>query len=181
MKWLMGLGALVALMAFGAAAPVGAQDAAELKVGDKAPEFKLVGTDGKTYSLKDFAGKSAVVLAWYPKALTRGCTLECKSLRDSKDELAKYKVAYFGASVDPLDLNKQFIQENSLNFTLLSDPDKSYAKAVGVLNAERGVANRWTFIIDDKGVIRDIDKMVQPPTHGADLVKKLDALGIPKK
>jgi peroxiredoxin Q/BCP len=181
MKWLLGLGALLALALSTLAAPAGAQDAAELKVGDKAPDFKLTGTDGKTYSLKEFAGKSAVVLAWYPKALTRGCTLECKSLRDAKDELAKYKVAYFGASVDPVDLNKQFITENSLNFTLLSDPDKTYAKTVGVLNAERGVANRWTFIIDDKGVIRDIIKTVNPPTHGADLVAKLEALGIPKK
>lgn len=181
MKRLLGLGALLTLMASGAASPVGAQDAAELKVGDKAPEFKLTGTDGKTYSLKEFAGKSAVVLAWYPKALTRGCTLECKSLRDSKDELAKYKVAYFGASVDPVDLNKQFIQENSLNFTLLSDPDKTYAKRVGVLNAERGVANRWTFIIDDQGVVRDIIKTVNPPTHGTDLVARLEVLGIPKK
>ena len=89
MKWLLRLGALVVLAAVGVAAPVRAQDAAELKVGDKAPDFKLVGTDGKTYSLKEFAGKSAVVLAWYPKALTKGCTAECKSLRDSKDELAK--------------------------------------------------------------------------------------------
>lgn len=180
MKWLIGFGALTALAAMLTMAPVAAQDAA-LKVGDKAPDFKLVGTDGKTYSLKDFAGKSAVVLAWYPKALTRGCTAECKSLRDAKDELAKYKVAYFGASVDPVELNKQFIQEHSLNFTLLSDPDKSYAKALGVLNPERGVANRWTFIIDDQGIIRDIDKAVKPATHGTDLVAKLEALGIPRK
>ena len=181
MKWLLSLGALVVLAAVGVAAPVRAQDAAELKVGDKAPDFKLVGTDGKTYSLKEFAGKSAVVLAWYPKALTKGCTAECKSLRDSKDELAKYKVAYFGISVDPVELNKQFIQENSLNFTLLCDPEKGYAKTMGVLNAERGVANRWTFIIDDKGVIRDIDKMVKPASHGTDLVAKFESLGIPKK
>jgi peroxiredoxin len=83
--------------------------------------------------------------------------------------------------VDPVELNKQFIQENSLNFMLLSDPDKTYAKTVGVLNAERGVANRWTFIIDDKGIIRDIDKMVKPMTHGAGLIAKFDSLGIPKK
>jgi peroxiredoxin Q/BCP len=84
MKWLSGLSAVLALVAYGAAAPARAQDAVELKVGDKAPDFKLVGTDGKTYSLKDYAGKSAVVLAWYPKALTQGCTLQCKSLRDSR-------------------------------------------------------------------------------------------------
>ena len=180
MKWLLSLGAL-ALVAFGTLSPVEGQEATELKVGDKAPDFELVGTDGKTYALKDYQGKSAVVLAWYPKALTRGCTLECQSLRDSKDELARYKVAYFGASVDPVDLNKEFITTHNLNFILLSDPEKSYAKAVGVLNPERGVANRWTFIIDEKGIIRDIDKMVKPATHGKDLLARFEALGIPKK
>ena len=95
--------------------------------------------------------------------------------------LSKFKVQYFGASVDPVELNKQFSDKNSYNFPLLSDPDKSYAKALGVLNPANGFANRWTFIIDDKGVIRDIDKMVKPGNHGKDLAAKLEALGIPKK
>lgn len=92
-----------------------------------------------------------------------------------------FKVQYFGASTDPVDLNKQFAEKGKYNFPLLSDPEKSYAKALGVLNPERGFANRWTFIIDDKGIIRDIDKAVKPANHGKDLAAKLEALGVPKK
>src|SRR5687768_11481080 len=96
-------------------------------------------------------------------------------------ELSKYKVQVFGASVDPVELNKQFAEKNSYSFPLLSDPDKNYAKALGVLNPGNGLAFRWTFIIDDQGVIREIDKKVAPANHGKDLAAKLESLGVPKK
>jgi peroxiredoxin Q/BCP len=86
----------------------------------------------------------------------------------------------FGASVDPVDANKKFSENNNYNFVLLSDPDKAYAKALGVLSPA-GFANRWTYIIDKEGVIREIDKMVKVGDHGKDVAAKLDALGIPKK
>lgn len=95
--------------------------------------------------------------------------------------LSKYKVQVFGASVDPVEKNKEFSDKNNYNFVLLSDPDKSYATALGVLNPQNGFAARWTYIIDDKGIIRDIDKGVKPGNHGKDVAAKLDALGIPKK
>ena len=97
--------------------------------------------------------------------------------------LGKYKLQVFGASVDPVDLNKQFAEKNSYNFPLLSDPEKTYAKALGVLNPDpaRPFARRWTYIIDKDGVIREIDKMVKVGSHGKDVAAKLDALGIPKK
>jgi peroxiredoxin Q/BCP len=95
--------------------------------------------------------------------------------------LSKYQVVFFGASVDTPELNKQFSDKNSYNFPLLSDPDKSYAKALGVLNPANGFASRWTYIIDKDGVIREIDKMVKVGSHGKDVAAKLDALGIPKK
>src|SRR5688500_5679846 len=66
--------------------------AVELKVGDKAPNFKLQGSDGKTYSLADFAGKKAVVLAWFPAAFTKGCTIECKNLAMNGDKIRQYDV-----------------------------------------------------------------------------------------
>ena len=69
--------------------------AADLKVGDPAPDFQLQATDGKTYTLADFKGKQAVVLAWFPKAYTRGCTIECKSLAEHGDMIKKYQVTYF--------------------------------------------------------------------------------------
>ena len=77
--------------------------AGELKVGDQAPDFTLQATDGKTYKLSDFKGKQAVVLAWFPKAFTQGCTIECKSLAEHGDMIKKYDVTYFMASVDPLE------------------------------------------------------------------------------
>ena len=67
--------------------------AGELKVGDPAPDFKLPATDGKTYKLSDFKGKQAVVVAWFPKAFTQGCTIECKSLAEHGDMIKKYNVA----------------------------------------------------------------------------------------
>src|SRR2546423_3751520 len=72
----------------------------ELKVGDKAPDFSLPGSDGKTYKLSDFKGKQAVVLAWFPKAFTPGCTKECKSLHENAGKLKPLGIAYFTASVD---------------------------------------------------------------------------------
>ena len=77
--------------------------AAELQVGDPAPDFTLAGSDGKTYTLSQFKGKKAVVLAWFPKAFTSGCTVECKSLAANGDKLRQYEVAYFMASVDAVD------------------------------------------------------------------------------
>ena len=79
---------------------------AELKVGDPAPAFSLEGSDGKTYKLEQFKGKKAVVLAWFPKAFTKGCTKECKSLRANSKALKELKVAYFTASTDDAEHNK---------------------------------------------------------------------------
>src|SRR3954471_4323672 len=119
-------------------------DAPAIKVGDKAPEFSLKGSDGKTYKSSDLKGKTAYVIAWYPKASTRGCTAECKSLAEATSELKKLDIAFFGASVDPLDANKKFAEEVGAKYPLLCDTDKSVAKSFGVLGA-RGMANRWTF------------------------------------
>jgi len=154
--------------------------AAALKVGDAAPDFSLQGSDGKTYKLSDFKGKQAVVLAWYPKALTGGCTMECKSLKESGAELRKFDVAYFAASVDDAALNKQFSDKLSLDFPLLSDPTKETAKAYGVLN-ERGMANRWTFFIDKDGKIAAIDDKVKPEGYGATVAAKLKELKVADK
>ncbi|HET6879707.1 MAG TPA: peroxiredoxin [Pirellulales bacterium] len=159
----------------------GASSAAELKVGDEAPAFSLKGSDGKTYSLKDFKGKKAVVIAWFPKAFTGGCTKECKSMRDDGNGLRKYQVAYFTASVDEPQKNKEFAESLSLDYPILSDPDKSVAQEYGVLNPDRGVTNRWTFYIGKDGKILFIDKSVNTTEHGKDIAHKLDELGVEKK
>jgi peroxiredoxin Q/BCP len=166
----VGLGLAVAL--------TGAARADELKVGDKAPAFTLKGTDGKTYTLDQFKGKKAVVVAWFPKAFTGGCTAECKSFREKGDVLKPLNVAYFTASVDAPDLNKKFAESLDLDYPILSDPDKSVAKAYGVLNEARGVANRWTFYIDKDGVIKEIEKKVNTAQAAPQVAAKVKELGL---
>lgn len=166
------------------AAPAAATaPAVELKVGDVAPAFKLQGSDGKTYSLGDFKGKSAVVVAWFPKAFTSGCTIECKSLAEKGSMIKAYKAKYFMASVDPIEGeqgNKAFAETHKADFPLLSDPTKEVATAYGVLSA-RGFANRWTFYIGADGKITYIDKAVKPATSAEDMAAKLGELGTPKQ
>ena len=163
------------------AAPGAAAEA--LKVGDPAPDFSLQGSDGKTYKLSDFKRKKAVVLAWFPKAFTGGCTAECKSLRESGKEVRKFDVAYFTISVDPVEGekgNKAFAKSLDLDYPILSDPTKETAKAYGVLS-ERGFANRWTFYIGKDGKILFIDEKVNFKAHGADVAAKLKELGVAEK
>lgn len=169
--------ALVTMLGMGTLA-----QAAALAVGDKAPDFKLAASDGKTYSLADFKGKKAVVLAWFPRAFTQGCTVECKSLAANGDKIRKYDVAYFMASVDPVEGekgNKAFAESEKADFPMLGDPTKETAAAYGVLNPERGVATRWTFYIDKNGRIAAIDKAVKPPTSAEDMIAKLSELKVP--
>jgi thioredoxin-dependent peroxiredoxin len=171
-------------MAMGLAMTVGvglmAQAPAELKVGDMAPDFSLQGTDGKLHKLADYRGKKAVVVAWFPKAFTSGCTIECKSLAANGDKIRKFDVAYFMASVDPLEGeggNLAFAKSESADFPLLSDPDKSVATKYGVLSG-RGFANRWTFYIDKSGKVAYIEKTVNPATSAEDMLAKLAQLNV---
>jgi thioredoxin-dependent peroxiredoxin len=165
--------ACAATLHFGAAA------AADLAVGDVAPNFTLEGTDGKTYSLADFKGKQAIVLAWYPKAYTSGCTIECKSLAENGDLIRAYDVTYFMVSVDPIDKNKSFAADQKADFPLLSDPTKGTAKAYGVLTM-MGFASRNTFFIGPDGKILAIDRNVNPASAAQDIAATLAKLNIPK-
>ena len=154
-----------------------APPATELKAGDMAPDFSLQATDGKTYRLSDFRGKQAVVIAWFPRAFTQGCTIECKSLAENGERIRKYQVAYFMASVDPIDENTRFAQSEKADFPLLSDADKSVATRYGVLSG-RGMANRWTFYIDRNGRIAHIDRAVNPETSAEDILARLAQLKV---
>src|SRR5688572_4832822 len=191
--WLtMGLAA--ALMTSAAAqAPM-----AELKVGDMAPDFSLQASDGKTYKLADYRGKRAVVVAWFPKAFTGGCTIECKSLADNGATIKMYDVAYFMASVDTVEDNTKFakatsvtlqgrgggpstvVEKKEADFPMLADPTKEVAAKYGVLMPNPpGFANRWTFYIDKEGKISYIEKKVQPATSAEDMIAKLGELKVP--
>jgi thioredoxin-dependent peroxiredoxin len=158
--------------------------AADLKVGDSAPDFSLKGTDGKTYTLKDFEGKQAVVLAWFPKAFTPGCTKECQSFQTESDAIKKFDVAYFTASVDTPEKNADFAKSLEVkDYAILADPNRETATAYGVVNKERGFANRWTFYIGKDGKILAIDKDVNKNVKhaGQAVADKLKELGIPEK
>jgi thioredoxin-dependent peroxiredoxin len=153
----------------------------DLKAGDSAPDFSLKGTDGTTHTLKDLQGKQVVVLAWFPKAKTGGCTKECKSLKESGDAIRKFNVAYFTASCDTPEFNKEFATELGLDYPILSDPSKEVAKAYGVVHDKREVPERWTFYIGKDGKLLFVDKEQNTDGHGAEIATKLQELGVDKK
>lgn len=151
--------------------------ATDLNVGDQAPNFKLQATTGDYYQLSDYLGKQTVVLAWYPMANTRGCTIECKSLVEKGHLIREYNASYFMASVDPLDDNRDFAKKTGADFPMLSDPSKETAKAYDVLNIMR-VASRVTFYISKEGKILKIDDDINTKTAAEDIAKHLKALNV---
>lgn len=144
------------------------EDNIELKVGDKAPDFKLQDANGKYYSLSDYYGKSPVVLYFYPKANTPGCTKQACGIRDDWSKFEKNGIKVFGVSVDSKKDIKKFVDEYGLNFPLLSDEDKKVCKSYGVLNI-LGFAKRVTFIIDKEGKIAHIINNVDVNTHAKEV------------
>jgi peroxiredoxin Q/BCP len=169
----------LAAIGLGMALLAGAVAAAEaLKEGDKAPDFDLKGSDGKTYKLSDFRGKQPVVLAWFPKAFTGGCTKQCTSYAKGNADLQKLNVAIFTASVDDAETNTKFAKSLGAEYPILSDPSKQVAQAYGVVHEGRPVPERWTFYIDKEGVIRAIDKQIKTEMAAEDTAAKLKELGL---
>ena len=154
--------------------------AAQLQVGDPAPQFTLPGSDGRVYRLSDYAGRQAVVLAWFPKAFTGGCTAECESIGLSRAAIGTFDVAWFGASVDRPETNRRFAASMGIDFPILSDTDARVARAYGVLGPA-GFPMRWTFYIGANGRILAIDKAVRTATHGADIAAALDAMKVSRR
>lgn len=181
MNWLTqcGLVAAAAVMVVGQSVAI----AADLKEGDDAPNFELKASDGKTYKLSDFKGKKAVVVAWFPKAFTGGCTKECKSMREHGKLIREYDVAYFTASCDSADGEKgntAFAKSLDLDYPILCDPDRKTALDYGLVEDAKGNAKRVTFYISKEGKIASIDKMVKTEAHGEHIAAKLKELGVPK-
>jgi peroxiredoxin Q/BCP len=191
---------LVALASIGSSAQGPAQaPTPTLKVGDMAPDFTLPGTDGKTHRLSDYRGKTAVVVAWFPRAFTGGCTIECKSLADNGDKIRQYQVAYFMASTDTLEDNTGFakattvtlqgrggaaptiVEKKEADFPMLADPTMATARAYGVVDGQRTTASRWTFYIDKAGKIAAIDTAVRPATSAEDMIAKLQELKVARQ
>lgn len=152
---------------------------AELKIGDMAPDFSGRTQDGGTLSLADLAG-GRTVLYFYPKDNTSGCTLEAKSLRDGKAELAARGYRIVGVSPDSERSHQNFCAKHELNFTLLADTDRSICEAYGVWVEKSmygrkymGVA-RKTFLIDEQGRITHIFDKVRTSDHYNQIIKELD-------
>ena len=150
-----------------------------LSVGDSAPDFSLQGSDGKTYQLSELLQEGAVVLAWYPKAFTKGCTIECKSLTENGKLIREYKATYFMVSVDPIEDVTKFAESMSADFPLLADPDKSVAQQYGVMSPY-GFSNRHNVYIGTDGKVLAVDTTVNPSTAAEDIAARLGELGIAK-
>ena len=140
---------------------------AELKIGDKAPSFSLKDQDGKTVSLADFKGRKLLVY-FYPKADTPGCTKQACSVRDAATEFAEHNVAAVGISPDTPASQKKFDGKHHLGFPLLSDPDHEAAQAYGAWGKKsmygktyEGII-RSSFLIDEKGKIIQVSYKVKP-------------------
>jgi len=144
---------------------------------DAAPQFSLQASDGVTYRLADYLGRKPVVIAWFPKAFTSGCAVECRSLAAQAAGFARANVQCFGASVDTPATNAEFAAALGLTYPILSDPSREVARAYGVLGAS-GFASRWTFYVGIDGRIVHIDKQVRAGSHGSDVAARLRELGI---
>jgi thioredoxin-dependent peroxiredoxin len=139
--------------------------AAMPKAGDAAPSFEGQNQDGKTVKLADLSGKKIVLLYFYPKDFTGGCTTEACGFRDRMGDLAKDNVEVIGVSFDSADSHKQFIAKYNLNFTLLADTDGKIADLYGVRTAGKNMANRVSFLIGLDGKIVHVTDAMNPQTH----------------
>ena len=151
----------------------------ELKIGDMAPDFCLPTQSGEQLSLADLKG-SKTVLYFYPKDNTSGCTLEAKSLRDGKQELAARGYRIVGVSPDSERSHQNFCSKHELNFTLIADTDHAICEAFGVW-AEKSMYGRkyWgvkrtTFLLDEEGRITHIFDKVKTADHYRQIINELD-------
>jgi len=143
--------------------------------GSKAPDFTLKSQEGKTVSLKDFKGQW-VVLYFYPKDMTQGCTIEAHNFQRDQDKYTAAHAAIVGVSADNVDSHVQFCTKENLTFKLLADPDKAVIGEYGSLAPNGAVAARNTFLIDPNGVIRKVYTQVKPNPHSEEVLAALGEL-----
>ena len=150
------------------------------KVGDTAPDFEGQTSKDTRVRLKDYVGNRNVVLYFYPKDDTKGCTIEACSFRDKLQPIAALWTEVIGVSVDTVESHKKFVEKNSLNFPLISDHDKLISKTYGVLSEDGSYAERVTFIIDKEGKIAKIFMNVDITKHTHEIVSALKQLPLKK-
>lgn len=153
-----------------------------VKIGNLASAFSLPDHEGNRVNLKDFKGKANVILYFYPKAMTPGCTVQACGLRDSSKQLAKLGAVALGISPDPVARLKKFRERDHLNFTLLSDEDHAVAEKYGVWGLKKFMGReymgilRTTFIINQSGRLAHIMDRVNTKTHHDDVIAVLQTL-----
>ena len=152
-----------------------------LQVGDLAPQFSLLNQDNQLISLSDFKGKKVLVY-FYPRALTPGCTTQACGLRDAKSELEKLGVIILGISTDAPKKLAQFVEKKSLNFTLLSDEDHQVAEQFGVWGEKKFMGrtydgiHRISFLIDEQGKIQHVFDKFKTGEHHQVVLNYLQSL-----
>lgn len=149
----------------------------KLNVGDPAPQFEGKDQQGNLVRLADFKGKKKVVLYFYPKDDTPGCTAQACDLRDNRERLQKAGYEVIGVSVDDEKSHQKFIKKYDLNFTLIADTDKKIVEAYDVWKEKSmygknfmGIV-RTTFLIDENGIITDIIEKVDTKAHTEQILK----------
>ena len=149
-----------------------------LKVGDKAPSFKSVDQDGEEHNLSDYSGKKIIVF-FYPKASTPGCTAEACNLRDNYSELQAKGFEILGVSADSAKRQSNFRNKYEFPFPLLADEEKEVINAFGVWGPKKFMGkvydgiHRTTFVIDEKGVIEQVITKVKTKDHAAQILEAL--------
>jgi peroxiredoxin Q/BCP len=170
---------LTLLIALSIAGPAPALEPRSLE-GKPAPDISLPATSvpgktgGEVLNLSDLKGKT-VVLYFYPKALTSGCTIESCGFRDLADQFSQANAVVIGISTDKLDAQKQFIDKERLNFPLIADADKKAAHAYGVLSSG-GYAKRFTFVIDKEGTVRKVYDVKDVHKHPHQVLEYVQAM-----
>ncbi len=149
----------------------------KVKVGDEAPEFSLPAQDGRMVSLKEYKGVKNVVLYFYPKDFTMGCSAEARSFGENYDEIAKMGAEVIGVSSDTPESHQKFATECNARFLMLSDSDGNVRKAYGATGTLGFVPGRVTFVIDKQGVVRHVfSSQVRPKQHVDEAMNALKSL-----
>lgn len=148
----------------------------KIKVGDRAPTFRLPDQEGKEVDLAERVGKGPVVLYFYPKDFTTGCTMEAREFRVMHEELRRRGADVIGVSSDDVETHHRFAEENELPFTLLSDVDDEARDMYGARTA-LGMPDRITYLIDRQGIVRMVfSSQMQPRKHAAEALRALEEL-----
>ena len=154
------------------------------KIGNLAPKFALQDHEGNAVSLADFKGKSAVVVYFYPKAMTPGCTVQAQGLRDTAKALKKLNTVVLGISPDPIKKLAKFVERDALNFQLLSDEDHAVADSYGAWGPKKFMGRefdgilRTTFIVGKDGKLKAVMDKFKTKDHHTALIAELETLAL---